>query len=103
MYLFLPTKLVLNELNQLITALQKKGVTSIFFSTPTFKDYNTNLNSGIINNNRVDAEILCKKYNMEFWDYAKDNDFIKDEFFNPDHLNKKGAARFSRILDSRLK
>ena len=96
-------KLVLNELNQLITALQKKGVTPIFFSTPTFKDYNTNLDTSINNNNRVDAEILCEKYNIEFWDYAINNNFIKDEFFNPDHLNKKGGARFSKMLDSRLK
>ena len=96
-------KLVLNELDQLISTLQNNGIKPIFFSTPTFNEYNTFLDSSIINDNRVDAEILCKKYNMEFWDYAKDNDFIKDEFFNPDHLNKKGAERFSKILNSRLK
>ena len=95
-------KLVLNELNQLITALQKKGVTPIFFSTPTFKDYNTNLDSGIINKNRVDAEILCKEYNMEFWDYARDNNFSQNDFFNPDHSNKKGARKFAKILNERL-
>ena len=93
---------MLNELNQLITALQKKGVTPIFFSTPTFKDYNTNLDTGIINNNRVDAEILCKKYNMEFWDYARDNNFSQNDFFNPDHSNKKGARKFTKILNERL-
>ena len=95
-------ELVLNELNQLITALQKKGVTPIFFSTPTFKDYNTNLDTGIINNNRIDAEILCKKYNMEFWDYARDNNFSQNDFFNPDHSNKKGARKFTKILNERL-
>ena len=40
---------------------------------------------------------------MEFWDYAIDNNFSKGEFFNPDHLNKKGAERFSKMLDSTLK
>ena len=47
--------------------------------------------------------MLCKKHDIEFWDYSINNDFIKNEFFNPDHLNKKGAERFSKILDSRLK
>jgi len=95
-------KLVLNELNQLITALQEKDVTPIFFSTPTFKDYNTNLDTSIINNNRVDAEILCKKHDMKFWDYATDNNFSQNDFFNPDHLNKQGARKFTQILNERL-
>ena len=96
-------ELVLNELGELISTLQSKGVKPIFFSTPTFREYNIFLDSSIINNNLIDSENLCKKYNIEFLDYSINHDFIKDEFFNPDHLNKKGAARFSRILDSRLK
>jgi hypothetical protein len=40
---------------------------------------------------------------MVFFDYSTNHDFIKDEFFNPDHLNKKGAARFSAILNAKLK
>jgi hypothetical protein len=96
-------ELVLNELGDLISTLQSKGVKPIFFSTPTFKEYNIFLDSSIINNNLIDSENLCKKYNIEFLDYSINHDFIKDEFFNPDHLNKKGATRFSRILDSRLK
>jgi len=95
-------RLVLNELNQLITTLQENGVTPIFFSTPTFNEYNTELDSSIINNNRVDAEILCKKYNMKFWDYATDNNFSQNDFFNADHLNKKGAKKFTRIINERL-
>ena len=96
-------ELVLNELGELISTLQSKGVKPIFFSTPTFREYNIFLDSSIINNNLIDSENLCKKYNIEFLDYSINHDFIKDEFFNPDHLNKKGAAEFSRILDSRLR
>jgi len=95
-------EMVVNELDELITKLHSKGITAIFFSTPTFKDYAKILDPDIITHNNLIAEKLCKKYNMEFWDYAINHDFIKDEFFNPDHLNKKGAARFSKILDSRL-
>ena len=95
-------EIVLNELDELITKLHSKGITSIFFSTPTFEDYNIILDSDIITHNNLITEKLCKKYNMEFMDYSINHDFIKDEFFNPDHLNKKGAEKFSRILDSRL-
>jgi len=96
-------ELVINEISQLITTLKKKGIKPIFFSTPTFKQYNTFLDSAIINNNLIDSKNLCKKYNIEFWDYAVNNNFIKEEFFNPDHLNKQGGTRFGKMLDSRLK
>ena len=96
-------EMVLNELDEFITKLHSKGITSIFFSTPTFKDYNIILDPDVITHNNLITEKLCKKYNMEFWDYAIDNNFSKGEFFNPDHLNKKGAARFSKMLNSRLK
>ncbi len=96
-------EMVLNELDELITKLHSKGITAIFFSTPTFKDYNKILEPDIITHNNLVIEELCKIYNMEFWDYSVKNDFIKEEFFNPDHLNKKGAERFSKMLNSRLK
>ncbi|MDC0204631.1 hypothetical protein OAJ65_02425 [Flavobacteriales bacterium] len=96
-------KLVLNELDQLISTLQNNGIKPIFFATPTFKEYNAFLDSSIINNNLINSKSLCEKYNMVFFDYSTKHDFIKDEFFNPDHLNKKGAVRFSEILNSRLK
>ena len=96
-------ELVKKELNQLIVALKNEGKQPILFSTPTFKEYNTFLDSSIINNTLIDAEMLCKEHDIEFWDYAINNDFIKNEFFNPDHLNKKGAERFSKMLDLRLK
>jgi len=96
-------EMVLNELDELITKLHSKGITPIFFSTPTFKEYNKILDPDIITHNNLITRKLCLKYNMEFWDYAINNNFIKDEFFNPDHLNKKGSARFSKMLDSRLK
>jgi hypothetical protein len=96
-------EMVLNELDELITKLHSKGITAIFFSAPTFKDYNLILNPDIITHNNLITKKLCKKYNMEFWDYSTNNNFIQDEFFNPDHLNKKGAARFGKMLDSKLK
>lgn len=95
-------EMVLNELDDLITKLHSKGITPIFFSTPTFKDFNKILDPDIITHNNLITKKLCAKYNMEFWDYSTNNNFIQDEFFNPDHLNKKGAVRFSKMLDSRL-
>ena len=95
--------LVLNEISQLITTLQNKGVKPIFFSTPTFNEYNNFLDTIIINKNLTNSKKLCKKYEIEFWDYANNNNFVKEDFFNADHLNKKGGIKFGKMLDSRIK
>ena len=95
-------EIVLQELDHLITNLKARNIIPIFFSTPTFKEYNHKLDSNIINNNAITTKILCEKYNMQFWDYAINNNFTKEEFFNGNHLNKKGSERFSKILMSEL-
>ena len=92
----------MNELDELISTLQRKGVKTIFYATPLFKEYTSFLDTTIIQENNKIAKILCEKYNMEYWNYAIQHDFTKSEFYNPDHLNKEGAKRFAKILNSRL-
>jgi hypothetical protein len=50
------------------------------------------------------AKPVLKKYNIEFWDYAFDTSFYKPElFYDYIHLNKTGAALFSKKIGERIK
>ena len=95
-------KIVLDEINQLISTLKNNNITPIFFSTPTYKDYNLILDKSIIFQNDSIIKKICKENNIEFWDYAINNNFKKSDFFNPDHLNKKGAKKFSKLINKKL-
>ena len=50
-----------------------------------------------------DAELaaVCRKFNIQHWDYFE-LPLAEDNFYNCDHLNAKGAAVFSKLLNARL-
>jgi hypothetical protein len=93
---------VINDLNDFILFLKNKNIEPILFSSPTFRDYNKYLDQKQVERNLKDILRICKKNNIEYWRYDDDIQFSKEDFYNEDHLNKKGASKFSSILNNRL-
>jgi hypothetical protein len=93
---------VYGDLIDFIEVLQSKGITPILFSTPTFGKYNTFISTQLKSDLQLVKDFIVKKYNIEIWDYAFKNTFVKEDFYNCDHLNKKGALKFSEILNQNL-
>ncbi len=93
---------VLNDLTDFIIQLKKDSIIPILFSSPTYIEYNSYLNSEIIRCNQININGICSKYNLEYWDCTKDINFKKEDFYNYDHLNKRGAKKFSKILANKL-
>lgn len=93
---------VLADLHQFIRYLKERDIEPILFSSPTYREYNQTLDSAQIARNLHDIETICREYDIPYWRYDNDARFTREDFFNPDHLNKQGAAKFSRILDERL-
>ncbi len=93
---------VLNDLEDFIVQLQSSGITPILFTTPTFHAYNQYLDSATLHRNMNDIHRLSEKYGIDHWDYMDDRRFTKEDFYNSDHLNKKGAVKFSKLLSERL-
>lgn len=93
---------VLADLEDFIVQLQSSGITPIFFTSPTFHDYNQYLDRATLHRNMNDIHRLSEKYGIEHWDYMDDHHFTKEDFYNSDHLNKRGAVKFSKLLSERL-
>ncbi|HRI22040.1 MAG TPA: hypothetical protein PLA68_13855 [Panacibacter sp.] len=52
---------------------------------------------------QVTKEIL-RKYNVDFWDYTTDTAYVKQSlFYDMNHMNTKGAEKFSAEIASRIK
>ena len=95
-------KEILRDLEDVITILKDNGIMPILFSTPCYHEYNTYLNQEIIQNNEKAINRLCEKFDIKFLDYSDSDQFFKSDFYNCDHLNKKGGAKFANILNQRL-
>jgi hypothetical protein len=94
---------VINDLNTFILFLKSKNIQPILFSSPTFKDYNKYLDKNQIKRNLENINLLCVRHNIKYWRFEEDKRFLKEDFYNPDHLNKNGAIKFSCILNNKLK
>lgn len=93
---------IIDDLVGFIKYLRENGIKPILFTTPTYSEYNQYLNHATIIQNKVVINKICEEFKIQYWDYMKDSSFTKNDFFNPDHLNKNGAKKFSSILNNRL-
>jgi len=93
---------VLKDLDNFIDHLIKRKVKAILFTTPTFRCYNTYLDSSILNQNDKDILGLVNRYNISYLNFMDSPLFEKDDYYNADHLNKKGALKFAKMLNDSL-
>ena len=92
---------ILNDLEDFIKTLQQKKITPILLTMPCYEDYVKTLNANVVKRSEADFEKLARKFNLEYWNYFS-LPMERDHFHDCDHLNYKGAEKFSKILNLRL-
>jgi hypothetical protein len=85
---------------ELLTNLNKKNINVYFVSTPLYKTYSRYLDNKTLSKNDSILNVLCKQFNCTYSNFSFDSRFLKEDFYDNDHLNKYGAIKFSTILDS---
>ncbi len=90
------------DLNCLLQILINKNIVPILFTTPTFEEYNKYLNGNFVNLNSSDFNRISGKYNIPYWNFMNSELFEKEDFYDEDHLNKKGAFKFGEILNDSI-
>lgn len=94
---------VIADLGEFIVYLKNRNIEPILISSPTYKEYNTFLNEKQLEKNEKDLDSISYNFNIQYWSFYNDSRFFKEDFYNQDHLNKKGAEKFSKILSQLLK
>ncbi|EHQ01424.1 hypothetical protein [Gillisia limnaea] len=90
------------DLNGLIQILINRDIVPILFTTPTFVEYNKYLNANFVNLNKSDFDRISGKQNIQYWNFMN-SDLIKaEDFYDEDHLNKKGAFKFGKMLNDSI-
>lgn len=92
---------ILNDLEDFIKTLKAKNIIPILISTPCYESYVKMLNKNVIKKSESDFEKLAIKFDLEYWNYLN-FPLERTDFHDCDHLNIKGAVKFSKVLNSRL-
>lgn len=93
---------IIEDISNFIEILKNKNIVPIILTVPCYSEFVDELDKNIIfkNNNLINE--ICEEYQIEYWNYLDSKLFTLDDFYNPDHLNKKGAQKISTILNKRV-
>lgn len=86
----------------IIKYCKENNIEIYFFSPPVYKTYFKN--ELTYKKKRVDEFIqkIISQHNVQYYDFENSSRFNIKDFSNDDHLNAKGAVKFSVIIDSIL-
>jgi hypothetical protein len=87
------------DLDTMLEELGRRNVRVVFVTLPEYDCFSRHLNPAI---NRRTAQIIdsfCLTYGCRRADYRSDSRFVASDFRDGDHLNFRGAQKFSRILN----
>lgn len=89
---------------QMIELCKKRNIKVALVTMPTMSMFYEKFDSCQINIVRHLADSLSSVYsNAYYWDYFKaDSLFSVDDFYNPTHLNPRGAKKFTLLLNRKI-
>lgn len=85
----------------LIDFANKKNIKVIFITCPAYKSYVENLEQKQLNNTiETITKLTSKNSNSVYYNFLNNNSFYKEDYFDADHLNEKGAKKLTLLVDS---
>lgn len=89
-------------LGEIIELCIAANIEPVIITTPALNVYEENLDKRIYLEMQNTIAHFCKKYNIKYYNYMSDGRFSVEDFCDADHLNFKGADKFSRVLNQEI-
>ncbi|MGE4130883.1 MAG: hypothetical protein AB7F86_04560 [Bdellovibrionales bacterium] len=77
---------------------QARGIQLVLTQTPAHSVYRNHLDPDAVARFRQNVEMIKAQTQVPFFDFLKDERFVEEDYFDPDHLNESGAHKFSQIF-----
>jgi len=99
-----PTNIAPNRVTllQTIVLCQKAKVIPVLVTVPVYRTFRAHMDRAKYERMQDVIHGLCDETGVRYFNYLDDARFDIDDFGNIDHLNWRGAEKFSRILDSEV-
>jgi len=92
-----------SKINYIIDFCNKNNIKVILVSNPVHKTYSSSYENNLIKNRLVYIDSLLKtNKKLIYFNHEFDFNFNTNDFYNADHLNSTGAAKFTKLLNSKI-
>jgi hypothetical protein len=81
-----------------IKSCQGHGASCVLVTTPYQACFLDNVSEEMRREQAEGERIVIAETGVRLFDHSHDGAFVSDEFYDCDHLNKKGATKFTKIL-----
>ena len=89
-----------NILNRLVRFASKGNIKVIFYTSPAYQTYVSNLNSDQLRLTiKTINEFVNENSNCSYYNFLNDTSFSANDFRDADHLNDHGAKKLSLKLE----
>jgi hypothetical protein len=93
----------IHTLEYMLRVFKSRNIKPIIITTPTYLTYYRNIDKDLWLKAQNDIEAVGKKYDVKYLNLLEDKRFDICDFVDNDHLNVKGAKKYSRILNALIK
>ncbi|HEV7475486.1 MAG TPA: D-alanyl-lipoteichoic acid biosynthesis protein DltD [Pyrinomonadaceae bacterium] len=80
-------------------SLKRRNISVVFITVPVHHTYYDQINVTSYQRMQETIKQITEKYGVPYFNYLRDDRFTTEDFIDSDHLNKRGAEKFSRILN----
>jgi len=93
---------IFDDLRSFVSELRSRKIQVVFITTPVTPLISGLCDSKVIQKNDKSVGSLCRMYDCKYFNYFTDNSFTEREFGDVDHLNRIGAAHFSKLINEQI-
>lgn len=86
-------------LEHVCALLKRRNVSVVFITVPTHHTYYDQMNVTTYKRMQETIKQISEKDGVPYFNYLRDDRFTTEDFVNSDHLNQRGAEKFTRILN----
>ena len=91
-----------SAVEDLLAQLQERGVEVVFISAPMTKQVIPYLDAARLERTNAIIRDVAARHHATYLDYLTDPRFGNQDFADPIHLSRRGALKFSRILNDEV-
>ena len=90
------------HIENMIKLADKKGVEVVLITAPTYLTYYNNIDRKYFAEMKSSIETIKTKYDIIYYNFLDDSDFVITDFRNANHLCNDGAKRFTKKINQLL-